>query len=358
MKSFVAVVAGLVLCTMTPGSARADDLPPEEPSDSDEPLPGENLDDDNPADRAAATLDDELDAIDPDAIDPEPAPPIESEPAPPILRKPERRRPDRREPRHKARMSVNPRGYLTRPRIEDDGEGRLEKKEDTVLGGRHFRIRTARGAVHVWVPPDYDRETAGTVVYVHGYYTDADGAWHGHDLARQFKASHQNAMFIVPDAPSGNDDDVKWPALRDLRRAVTRANIVLPDGPVVVMGHSGAFRTVMQWVDHRLVNQIILLDALYAGESAFDEFIASGKRADDHKLIVVAASTAEGSASFARRYKFAVARERMPSAAGGFSRRERVAKLLYIRSQFDHMAIVTSGKVIPTLLRVTPLKAL
>jgi hypothetical protein len=32
----------------------------------------------------------------------------------------------------------------------------------------------------------------------------------------------------------------------------------------------------MQWVDHRLVDQIILLDALYAGEAAFDEFIASG----------------------------------------------------------------------------------
>ena len=39
------------------------------------------------------------------------------------------------------------------------------------------------------------------------------------------------------------------------------------------MGHSGAFRTVMQWVDHRLVEQIILLDAMYAGERAFDEFI-------------------------------------------------------------------------------------
>jgi hypothetical protein len=358
MKSFVAVVAGLVLCMA--GAARADDLPPEEPSEGDEPVPDGDVnlpaDDDNPADRAAATLDDDLEAIDRGPAPVEDPAPI-GEPGP-ILRKPERRRPDRREPRHKARMSVNPRGHLTRPRLEDDGDARLDKKEDTVLGGRHFRIRTARGAVHVWVPPDYDRETAGTVIYVHGYYTDADGAWHGHDLARQFKASHQNAMFIVPDAPAGNDDEVKWPALRDLRRAVTRANIVLPDGPVVVMGHSGAFRTVMQWVDHRLIDQIILLDALYAGESAFDEFIASGKRADDHKLIVVAASTAEGSASFARRYKFAVARERMPSAAGGFSRRERGAKLLYIRSQFDHMAIVTSGKVIPTLLRVTPLKAL
>jgi hypothetical protein len=321
MKLFVAVVAGLVVAGAAGPRARADDPPAAPP----------------PADDERGRTPDE-----PSDADDEPEPPAEPSPA----------------PAHKARMTVNPRAHLVRPRSEDDADARLEKKEDTVLGGRHFRIKTSRGAVHVWVPPEYNRETAGTVIYVHGYYTDADGAWREHELAKQFKASHQNAMFIVPDAPTGNDDDVKWPALKDLRRAVTRANIHLPEGPVVVIGHSGAFRTVMQWVDHRLVDQIILLDALYAGEAAFDEYIASGKRADDHKLIVVAASTAEGSASFARRYKFAVARERMPSAAGGFSRRERGAKLLYIRSQFEHMAIVTSGKVIPTLLRVTPLKAL
>ena len=48
----------------------------------------------------------------------------------------------------------------------------------------------------------------------------------------------------------------------------------------------------------------------------------------------------------------------MPPALADFTRRERGAKLLYIRSQFEHMAIVTSGRVIPVLLRVTPLKAL
>ena len=48
----------------------------------------------------------------------------------------------------------------------------------------------------------------------------------------------------------------------------------------------------------------------------------------------------------------------MPSSAAGFSRREKNAQLLYIRSQYEHMAIVTSGKVIPVLLHLTPLKAL
>jgi hypothetical protein len=257
-------------------------------------------------------------------------------------------------PAPKARMTQP----LPHPSRKDEDDGRLEKREDTVAGGKHWRIKTAEGAVHVWIPDGYDRSTAGTVIYVHGYYVDVDTAWREYNLARQFRASHQNAMFIVPEAPAGNDDSVNWPALKDLRRAVARANITLPDGPVIVMGHSGAFRTIMQWVDHRLIEQIILLDAMYAGESAFDEYIGTGKRADEHKLIVVGASTAQESASFAHKYKFAVAREKMPTSVSGFTRHQKNARLLYIRSQFDHMSIVTSGKVIPTLLHLTPLKAL
>ncbi|MBA3394945.1 MAG: alpha/beta hydrolase [Deltaproteobacteria bacterium] len=319
------VVALLALSWLVSSDVRAEEsLPLAEPAIDEAGTPGEN----------------ELAPIHPaDSIpDPEPAP-TTTAPATSVPR---------------ARLSTQ---RPPRPRVRDNGTGRLEKEENTVLGGRHFRIKTAQGAVHVWVPPDYDRETAGTVVYVHGYWTDADGAWKNHELAKQFRASRQNAMFIVPDAPSSNEESVRWPALTDLRRAVTRANVKLPDGPIVVIGHSGAFRTVMQWVDHRGVDQIILLDAMYAGERAFDEFIASGKRADHHKLIVVAASTADSSASFAKKYKFAVAREKMPDGIWDFTKRERGAKLLYIRSQYGHMQIVTSRKVIPTLLRVTPLKA-
>ncbi len=234
--------------------------------------------------------------------------------------------------------------------------GRLDKAEDKVAGGLHWRVETEAGAIHVWVPPGYDRATAGTVVYVHGYHTNSDGAWKSHDLARQFKASGQNALFIVPDAPSGNDESVKWPALTDLRKAMSRANIRMPDGPIVVVGHSGAFRTVMQWVDHRLVTQVILLDALYGGNQAFDEFIGTGKRAKHHKLIVVGSDTAASSSAFARKYPFAVVRDRMPASTAELKKREKSAKLLYIKSQYGHMQIITSGKVIPVLLRLTPLK--
>jgi hypothetical protein len=256
----------------------------------------------------------------------------------------------------KARLSATPK--RARETVKDDGQGRLEKKEDTVAGGTHWRVKTNAGAVHVWVPAGYDRATAGTVIYVHGYWNDADAVWRDHGLAKQFRASKQNALFIVPDAPQSNEDSVKWPALKDLRKAIGRANIKMPDGPVIVMGHSGAFRTIMQWVDHKLVQQIILLDAMYAGESKFDAFIKTGKRADAHKLIVVGAGTAQSSESFVKSYKFAVAREKIPTSYSGFTKRERGAKLLYIHSQFEHNAIVTSGKVIPLLLRLTALKAL
>lgn len=334
--AFLSVISSL-------GIARAEDpLPIEEPAASQaaEPAPAEEPE--------AATAPEPASA--PAASEPATTPP--ASPAAPARPAPEPATGAR------ARMASPATRPAAKPRALDDGKGRLEKKEDTVQGGRHWRIKTAQGAVHVWVPPGYDRETAGTVVYVHGYFTDSDGAWRDHQLAKQFKASRQNAMFIVPDAPAANEQRVLWPALTDLRRAVTRANIRLPEGPIVVMGHSGAFRTVMQWVDHRLIDQIILLDAMYAGEAAFDEFIRTGKHADEHKMIVVGAGTAQDSAGFAKRYKFAVAREGFPATLGAFTKAERRAKLLYVRSQYDHMGIVTSQKVIPLLLRVTRLKAL
>ena len=246
----------------------------------------------------------------------------------------------------------------------DDGgktttkKGKLEKTEDTVAGGTHWRIKTDAGAVHVWIPANYDRATAGTVVYVHGYYVDADQAWKDYDLAKQFRASKQNALFIVPDAPSGNDESVAWNALTDLRKAITRANIRMPDGPFILMGHSGAYRTVRKWVDHKVVAEVILLDAMYGGEKEFDDFIGTGKRAKLHKLIGVGSDTADESSSFTKKYPFAVTRDDMPDSTAGFSKREKKAKLLYIKSQYGHMQIVTGGKCIPNLLRLTPLKRL
>src|SRR5262245_10916638 len=42
--------------------------------------------------------------------------------------------------------------------------------DQRVGAGRHWRIHTSRGAIHVWIPADYDPATAATVVFVHGYW--------------------------------------------------------------------------------------------------------------------------------------------------------------------------------------------
>lgn len=235
---------------------------------------------------------------------------------------------------------------------------RYDKTEDKVAGGTHWRIKTERGPVHVWVPRGYKRDSAGTVIYVHGYNTSADGAWRSHNLPQQFNKSRQNAIFIVPEAPRNNDQSVRWTSLAELKKAVMRANIRLPDGAPVVIAHSGAFRTVAHWLDNALLAQVILLDALYGKAGDFEEFIHGGKKAKHHKLIVVATATVDKARKFARKFRYAAVRDRIPTSYSEFTRRERGSRLLYLRSQYGHMALVTNGKVIPLLLRLTPLERL
>lgn len=229
----------------------------------------------------------------------------------------------------------------------------------SVAGGKHWRITTeGHGAIHVWVPPGYQRATAGTVVYIHGYYVNVDEAWQRHKLAQQFRASRQNALFIVPEAPKGRDDRVYWDSLSDLKKTIVRAGIRLPDGPTIALAHSGGFRTIAHWVDNRLLAQVVLLDAMYGRQQAFDEFIHSGKHADHRKMILVGADTASQSKEFADKFPYAVIRKGIPPSYDGLSPREKKSKLLYISSQYRHGQIVESGKVIPLILRVTPLRKL
>jgi hypothetical protein len=243
--------------------------------------------------------------------------------------------------------------------VRDEPPGRpVAEARRAVAGGQHWRIRSKNGPVHVWVPAGYDRATAGTVVYVHGYHVDVDEAWERHDLPQQFRKSQQNAMFVVPEAPRSNEDGIHWESLAELKRTVSRAGIRMPDGPTIAVAHSGGFRTIASWVDNRLLAQVILLDALYGRLEQFEQFIHSGKRAQHHKLIIVASHTAEQSRDFARRFRYAAVRDRIPASYTEFTDRERRSKLFYLRSQYGHSQIVSGGKVIPLLLRITPLRRL
>jgi hypothetical protein len=230
---------------------------------------------------------------------------------------------------------------------------------DYTRDGVHWRLMTPNGPIHVFRPRGYSPATAGTIIYVHGYFTDADEAWEQHRLQEQFREARQNALFIVPEAPVSNADTVKWEDVSELLIEVRRmTRMKLPDGPLIAVGHSGAFRTLAPWLASRRVDQIILLDGFYQSPDDFKAWLVSHPRARSHRLILVGYETADRCEQFAQGFRNAVVRQEIPTSARRFTYAERHARLLYLKSQFGHMEMVAEGQVLPVLLRLTPLPSL
>lgn len=232
-------------------------------------------------------------------------------------------------------------------------------RPDAVAGGDHWRIETTGGPLHVWRPAAYRPATAGLVIYIHGYDTTADETWEADRLGEQFQASRRNALFLVPEAPSSGGDAVRWERLGDLLEAATRGTgIAVPPHPVVAVGHSGAYRTLIPWLGSPRLEQVILLDALYGRSNVrpFRDWLrrARGRR----RLIVVGAETVPESRQLLRSFRHAVHRDEVPESVSGFAPRERRARLLSLRSQYGHQELVSAGKVIAPLLALTSLAPL
>jgi hypothetical protein len=243
---------------------------------------------------------------------------------------------------------------------------------DQVSGGTHWRLATAKGPVHVWQPSGYDSATAGVVVYVHGYYTNVDNAWVQHALAEQFAASKANALFIVPEAPSASTDEVLWPRLGELLAAVEQGLGELafpdPDGHTVVVGHSGAWRTLGSWADEAIqgpkqepkqepkVDVFLLLDALYGLDDKFVAWLGRHPDVDKPRMTLVSRDTSSRVLPFLAQVPAAKRRSRLPASFSDLSPAEKTVPVLEIRSDLGHMEIVTSGKVLPVLLRRSALR--
>lgn len=226
-------------------------------------------------------------------------------------------------------------------------------------GGEHLRIETEHGPLHLWRPAQYDPRTAGMVVYIHGYFTPVDQAWTDDHLDTQFRDSGRNALFIAIEAPQLHDQDVSWKSLEDLLHTIEdRAPIPLPRGPLVVVGHSAGYRTILLWLPHPRVQYVILLDGLYAGQPEFRYWLRPHPGGKPHRMVLVSNETSRQSNRFARHISSVARRRSVPAKASSFTPRETHARLLYLRSQYNHGEIISSGKVIPLLLQITPLKAL
>jgi hypothetical protein len=247
---------------------------------------------------------------------------------------------------------------------------------DQVSGGSHWRLLTPKGPVHVWQPAGYDPATAGTVIYVHGYYTNVDGAWVQHALAEQFAASKVNALFIVPEAPSGSNEEVSWPVLGELLAEVERQLVgTKAHGPIVAAGHSGAWRTLGGWTDAKGdgdkndqgdkgekdakgIDAFLLLDALYGMEDKFQSWLEQHPGTNQPRLTLVSKDTASRVPPFLAKIPAAKRRARLPESYKDLTVAERNVPVLEIASALGHMEIVTSGKVLPVLLHRSPLRTL
>jgi hypothetical protein len=144
------------------------------------------------------------------------------------------------------------------------------------------RIDTPRGPVYVR-PGD----SGSAVVYVHGFYETAQGA--ANKLQPLFTTG---ATVIIPEAPQHGSDPVRFPNLGELLLAAGVPNA----DPVVVIGHSGAHKTIRNWLGNPQLKHIIALDMAYG---SIEPFIEWGRQAG-HSMAVVGFSTREKSERLAR----------------------------------------------------------
>ncbi len=223
--------------------------------------------------------------------------------------------------------------------------------------GQHRRIETPNGPVHLFVPKAYDSSTAGTVFYVHGYFNDVDSAWKQHELATQFASSGRNALFVVPEAPVGANDGVRWQNLGSLMETVARqGEIEVPTGPSVVMVHSGGWRTLQPWLGVGDIDTVLMLDGLYGAEAELTKWL--GDRGNHPvSLVLVGFDTTPQTEKFIAAFPDAETLDEVPAIART-KRSSHKGRLVFMRSQYGHMEIVTQGSVIPSVLQLTPLGAL
>ncbi|HUS30644.1 MAG TPA: hypothetical protein VMZ53_19175 [Kofleriaceae bacterium] len=222
--------------------------------------------------------------------------------------------------------------------------------------GRHWRIDGPRGPIHVWTPPGYRAETAATILYIHGYYDNADTAFVGHRLPEQFAMSALNAMFIVVEAPHKQAVPVNYPSLSEVLRIVEdTTGVTRGMALTAAVGHSGAFRTINDWLDEPLLEQLVMIDAMYANEELIEAWL---KASPHHRLITVGEDTLQWNEQFARDTPETFIVDRVPPTYNTWPAQAKTARVVYVRAQYYHMPLVMDGVVLPSVLRLLPVELL
>jgi hypothetical protein len=163
-------------------------------------------------------------------------------------------------------------------------------------------------------------------------------------------------VFIVPEAPVAQKVPINYPDLGELLRLVQDGTGVTRGAALTVaIGHSGAFRTLQVWLDEPLLDQLVMIDAMYGDEDAIVGWMRASPR---HRLIFVGEDTLLGTESAADKLPETLTLDRFPPTYDTWPAAARTARSLYVRAQFLHMPLVTEGIVLPSLLRLLPVERL
>jgi hypothetical protein len=163
-------------------------------------------------------------------------------------------------------------------------------------------------------------------------------------------------MFIVPEAPAKQLVPVNYPNLGEVIRLAEDATGV-PRGLrlTAVVGHSGAFRTINAWLDEPLLDQVVMIDAMYANEEPMEAWLRASPR---HRLITVGEDTLEWNEQFLRDMPETFVVDRVPPTYDFWPPEAKTSRVVYVRAQYFHMPLVTDGIVLPALLRLLPVELL
>ncbi len=219
-----------------------------------------------------------------------------------------------------------------------------------VAKGQYWRWTTPNGPIHVWIPEGYKPKGAATVVYVHGFYTKVDAAWKNHQLPAQFAASGVNAMFIACEALANGSEAVSWTSLTELLKTV-RQHIGqrVPKGRLVAVAHSGAWRTLVGWLNEPKLDTVVLFDAAYGEIAQYRDWVlASPKR----RLIDIGDDTKKWTEELHKQLPDTLILEGFPSPETKMPRTVKRAQIVYVRSKIGHFKIVTGGLALPLTLRM------
>ncbi len=207
------------------------------------------------------------------------------------------------------------------------------------------------GRVHVWIPEGFDRKTAVTVVYAHGFRLGGDHCpqagyldclWYAHGLAHQFSKSGLNALFVAVDSPVRPGQRVKWGSLDALLRFVRRRSGFALPVPVIAVAHSAGIRTVTRFLGEARLRHVIVLDALY-NDSA--RRLENWYRASKRRRLTLVGAQSRSARTLALGNKLLC--ERKSDLFGPYSAARCVAA---VDADYGHMHVVTDGKILPAVL--------